>query len=263
MNHDNTEPATIHDGPPAPPPVPPAAGIAAWVAAWGELAEPLKAGKAVIGPNRNYTYVTLTDILAAIRPVFARHGLMVTQTVVRDGDIARCTTTVWHTSGWTYADEPNWNRCASGPQDFGSVATYLKKYALLGLFGLAGAEDDDGATAQQRPHAPSHATTDDLPPVDPETGEILSEPPSRPRNTPGGAPTPKHKATRNQIGLIHGLLAEAGVDSKTPEGREQGLQMLASFARIDGPLATSKDLTTAQASMVIDELKALTAGKPS
>lgn len=256
---DTTTTTTTVDGPPAPP-APAQPDPTPWadlVAALGALTEPVKGGKVNAG-QRKYTYLTLADLLASVRPVLAAHGFAVMQDTWRDGDTVLCETTLQHTSGWARVSaRPLTQRCGPGVQDLGSVITYLRRYQLGQMLGIAGMDDDDAIDVRP-PKPASTAPADDLPPVDPETGEILSETPSRPRNTPGGAQTPKHKATRNQLGLIHGLLAKNGIDSNTDEGRTEGLALLASLARLDGPLTTSKDLTTGQASMVITELKALT-----
>lgn len=252
----------IDQTPPAPPPLPAPVRIPAdFVKALGQLSEPAKSGKVNAG-QRRYTYLTLPDLLDAVRTVFAAHNLAFTQAVYRDGDLAVCTTTVWHTSGWSYTTEPLVNRCSPGIQDLGSASTYLRRYSLAALVGLAGADDDDGAAAQRNApakatgaHAPKGTNTTEaepsLPPVDPETGEILDQPakPKRPITRP------TDPISKPQLGMIHALLKEAQITD-----RDEALQMMASFARLE-ELKSSKDLTIAQGSMVIAELQALTKGQ--
>lgn len=207
----------IDQGPPPPPPYRIPTVPADFVTALGKLAEPAKSGKVNAG-QRRYTYLTLPDLLEAVRAVFAAHNLAVTQSVIRDGDYAVCTTTVWHTSGWSYTTEPLINRCSPGIQDLGSASTYLRRYSLATLVGLAGSEDDDGARAQHGStpatrtgvHAPkgTNATTEgdqSLPPVDPETGEILEA------RTRSSAPE-QAAATDKQKGTIRGLARKLHLD---------------------------------------------------
>jgi hypothetical protein len=120
----------------------------ALVPALGELAEPAKAGKANTGTYQ-YTYMTLHQLLAAVRPVFAKHGLAVSQAVERTETGVAVTTTVMHISGQEHHDPPLELRCGPGAQDVGSAITYARRYSLAALVGLAGSEDDDGAAAQR------------------------------------------------------------------------------------------------------------------
>jgi hypothetical protein len=121
---------------------------AALVPALGELQEPSKAGKANTG-TYVYSYMTLHQLLAAVRPVFARHGLAVSQAVERTETGVAVTTTVMHISGQDHTDRPLELRCGPGAQDVGSAITYARRYSLAALVGLAGSEDDDGAAAQR------------------------------------------------------------------------------------------------------------------
>lgn len=234
------------------------------VTALGQLSEPVKGGKVSAG-QRRYTYLTLPDLLEAVRPVLAANRLAFTQSVWREADMVCATTTLLHVTGWQMTSEVLTQRCGPGVQDLGSVTTYLRRYSLATMVGLAGTDDDDAQHVQTPKAAPNkgtapaprnnqEGTTESLPPVDPETGEILDQ------HTPGtqtrkGYTKPTDPVTKPQLGKIHALLKDQGITD-----RDEALQLLASLARV-GELKSSKDLTVAQAGMVIDELSALTKGQ--
>jgi hypothetical protein len=139
------------------PPPDDAALTAALVAALGQLEDPTKAGHADTG-SYQYAYLTLPQLLAAVRPVFAAHGLAVAQTVQRTDLGVAVTTIVLHESGQERVCPPLELRCGPGAQDTGSAITYARRYTLAALTGLAGDDDDDGARAQRSAPPPAKVT---------------------------------------------------------------------------------------------------------
>jgi hypothetical protein len=118
------------------------------VAALGALHEPRKDGQVNAG-QRRYKYLTLPDLLAAVRDTFRDHRLAITQDVqVTEGGIL-VTTTILHTTGEQRAASPLFLRCTSDPQSVGSAITYGRRYSLAAMVGLAGDDDDDAQHAQQ------------------------------------------------------------------------------------------------------------------
>lgn len=96
-----------------------------------------------------YKYADLADILTVIRGPLSEAGLAITQDVRfdRGQEEAVVATTLRHSTG-------EWIRsvlrfpCAPGKiQELGSVFTYLRRYSLSGLIGIAPEEDDDGKAA--------------------------------------------------------------------------------------------------------------------
>ena len=100
----------------------------------------------------NYgTYTTLAGALAAVQPACA-YGLCHTQTIqpISD-DLMVLRTTLMHESGEAISSElPLPIRQEGGRgnamQALGSALTYARRYGLLGIYGLAG-DDDDGEAA--------------------------------------------------------------------------------------------------------------------
>ena len=133
-------------------------GLAARLAAaQAELADPVKDGQ---NPHYASRYATLGAVLAAVRPVLARHGLAVVQDVRTEtsGDrlVVSVTTRVL-AEGETLDCGPASVSlpATAGPQAVGSAITYLRRYCLQAAVGVASADDDDEAAEAAR--APEHA----------------------------------------------------------------------------------------------------------
>lgn len=117
---------------------------AALAAAQAEMSHASKDGK---NPHFRSTYATLSSVLDATRPVLARHKIAILQLATSEGKTARVETRLIHESGeWISATSTAEARDGS-PQSIGSAQTYLRRYGLQAIAGIA-AEDDDGEAAQ-------------------------------------------------------------------------------------------------------------------
>jgi len=123
--------------------------FAALAAAQAEVENAIKGN---VNPHFKSRYADLAEVLNTVRPVFARHGLSILQSTAFDGDNVSVTTTLAHAEGgWV-------SSCAScvparvDAQGIGAATTYLRRYSLAAMCGVA-QEDDDGnaASHQQRP----------------------------------------------------------------------------------------------------------------
>ena len=116
-------------------------------------------------PFHKNKYAPLNDILSYVRPLLAQHGLSVSQLVHSDSDAIGVTTMLMHTSGEYIADTatmaPGAEKGKSAAQVAGSVVTYLRRYALAAVLGIASEDDDDGnaglheSKQQAKPAAPA------------------------------------------------------------------------------------------------------------
>jgi hypothetical protein len=99
-------------------------------------------------PFHKNKYAPLQDILRDVRPLLAKHGLAVTQPVHSECNAIGVTTMLVHTSGEYIADtvtmEPGSEKGKSAAQLAGSVITYLRRYSLASVLGIASEDDDDG-----------------------------------------------------------------------------------------------------------------------
>jgi len=130
---------------------------AALAAAQAEMSHASKDGK---NPHFRSTYATLSSVLDATRPVLARHKIAILQLATSEGKTARVETRLIHESGeWISATSTAEARDGS-PQSIGSAQTYLRRYGLQAIAGIA-AEDDDGEAAQPaRPAARDRGTSE-------------------------------------------------------------------------------------------------------
>lgn len=97
-----------------------------------------------------HRYATLGGIISTIRPVLARHGLAVVQSVeTRDGALA-LVTRIAHASG-EYIESIFYWPMPLRIHDLGAAITYLRRYALSAMLCLAADHDDDAAPLARPP----------------------------------------------------------------------------------------------------------------
>ena len=130
---------------------------------------PIVRDKEVAGRSYTYKYAPLDAILAAVREPLSTNGLAIAQPL----EGADLVTLLLHESGATLTARtplPPWD----GVQQYGSMVTYIRRYALTAMLGIATEDDDDGEAAARpvKPRA-SRARTEG-------GGSIL------PDNTQGG-----------------------------------------------------------------------------
>ena len=111
-----------------------------------EIENPHKNAK---NPHFRSSYADLAEIINTVRPVASKHGVSVIQSPGMEEGLCTVETLLLHESG-------EWIRgCAKSPiqkqdpQGVGSATTYLRRYSLAGMLGLA-QEDDDGNSASER-----------------------------------------------------------------------------------------------------------------
>jgi hypothetical protein len=92
-------------------------------------------------------YAPLNEILNEVRPELAKHGLSVSQLVGGEDRIG-VTTMLLHKSGQYIADTvsltPDSSKGLSTAQNAGVVITYLRRYGVTAILGIAGEDDTDG-----------------------------------------------------------------------------------------------------------------------
>lgn len=151
--------------------------------AHGEMTDPAKDTS-----GYNYQYATLDGVIKITRPILANNGLFVMQFPINEEDKIGVKTIVGHSSGDVIENQilmPLSDIVSKGnaAQQIGAVITYLRRYALMAVCGLA-PEDDDAAS--------------------------LPEKKSAPRVTGANSPT----ASAKQVGMIEGLISKKGADKE-------------------------------------------------
>lgn len=119
--------------------------------AQSEIASPEKNKTVVVktktGGSYNFKYATLDAIIDCVRKPLSKNGMWFTQTLANGNGKYRLVTTLGHSSGqWIASETPILSGSADN-QEFGSALTYMKRYALSALLGVAADEDDDANLA--------------------------------------------------------------------------------------------------------------------
>ena len=146
------------------------------------------------GGTYSFRYATLDRITDMARRVLAANGLCVLQPIVSTERGPALLTRLLHESGQWMECEIPLPPLGNNPQAFGSVVTYVRRYALSAMLNIAPDEDDDanraagnhyaeiaapaprrergGRGAESREEAAASATTREAPT---EIGEVVGE----------------------------------------------------------------------------------------
>jgi hypothetical protein len=146
--------------------------IEALAAAQGEFATIPKTEKVEAGARR-YRYADLAGVLAVVRPVLSRHGIALLQTLEPNHEGL-----LLHTAlrGYGESIESTMPIVAplNNPQAIGSGLTYMRRYSLCALVGVAADDDDDdGQEAGRKPPPRPTSRDQSRPPHDRMTRAAL------------------------------------------------------------------------------------------
>jgi hypothetical protein len=103
-------------------------------------------------------YADLASVWEACRTPLATNGIAVVQSPTVNEMRVSLDTLLVHTSGQWIRNSLSCAVKDDSPQVIGSATTYLRRYALQSLVGVA-AEDDDGEAAEGRNKPSAHART--------------------------------------------------------------------------------------------------------
>ena len=176
-------------------------------------------------PFYHSQYTPLNELLDLVKPILEKNGFELSQPLGMDEQGHPTVTNILlHKSlQWIRSGPYPLNLEKETPQGGGSGATYGRRYTLEAMLGIVSEEDDDGNAAEPKKEPAKKSTTT--------------------TNIPRKVPDPK-PATDKQLGFIHSLAADLGFteEDKDDLKREHGV-------------ASTKDLTSAQAHKIIDDLK--------
>lgn len=111
------------------------------------------------GGSYSFDYTDLNGIFEAVREVYKEHGIAIVQnsyTEVTPNGLLACVETMFlHSSGEWVKSFPIKFAAAQSMQDFGGQITYMKRYSLSAMLGIATEKDDDanGASGNTYEHA--------------------------------------------------------------------------------------------------------------
>ena len=97
-----------------------------------------------INPFFRSKYATLENVLDTIRNPLTKNGLSFSQFPTGENEL---TTILLHTSGEWLKSTTKMTPKDATPQGQGSAITYMRRYAISAVLGVASEEDDDGAAA--------------------------------------------------------------------------------------------------------------------
>ncbi len=190
------------------------------------------------GGSYRYTYAGLADVIEAAAPVMDRHGLAFsTAPRLTDAGGYELRGVLLHKSGET-SDGALPIR-GNSPQELGSAITYARRYLFGCLTGVVTDDDDDGQIAEEAAKRSQRKARQPQEAPQEATGGTR-----RMSRSPGGS----EAITQAQLGALHTAFNAAGVEDR---------QVRLDYCRnlIGRDLASSKDLTKAEASKVLDALK--------
>ena len=138
-------------------------GTKDFYAALAAIQAELKAPKDLSNNFGGYRYRSAENILAAVKPLLAKHGLTInlTDTILQIGDRfylkakAEISNGNVATFSEAYAREPLAKKGMDESQVTGSASSYARKYALCGLFGI----DDSSADPDNPENHPDNPDT--------------------------------------------------------------------------------------------------------
>jgi hypothetical protein len=218
------------------------------------------------GDEYSYSYVTLANLSDAILPLLAKNGLAwaCMPGLSADGKMA-VRYRLLHKSGESLDGEFPISG-EGGIQQLGGKITYVRRYCLAAIVGVAADEDDesrlneDGPRSAQRAAAAPRSQTTNRPPASGQTAQRRERPAASRPPLPGENADPDSPVGQDQHRHMRALWAELGVGSE--ERRQFRLNKMATWLGL-AELESSSDLTRAQADQVIAELKAAEAAPGS
>ena len=102
-----------------------------------------------LNPHYKSKYADLANVIDAIRAPLSENGLSFVQPIRLDNGVTILDTILFHTSGQWIKSSMTVNidvTSKNAIQSFGAALTYLKRYLLSSLIGIA-QDDDDGNTS--------------------------------------------------------------------------------------------------------------------
>ena len=104
------------------------------------------ATKGSVNPHFKNRYADLAEVLNTVRPVFSGFGLSIIQNPSFDGTLVSVTTALCHEGGGYITGIASCVPAKADAPGIGSSSTYLRRYSLSAVAGIA-QEDDDGQSA--------------------------------------------------------------------------------------------------------------------
>ena len=102
-------------------------------------------------PHFKSDYASLASILDTVKPALSKNGIAVFQGTAFDGSLVTVTTVLAHEGGGIISSEASCVALKNDGQGIGSATTYLRRYGLAAMTGVAQADDDGESSALPDP----------------------------------------------------------------------------------------------------------------
>lgn len=241
--------------PPAPPPLTPGtAKLAAALAKVQAELPKIERDRTVEvetkkGDTYSYSYVTLARLSEVVLPLLAKHGLAYTALPGMGPDGKMCVRySLLHESGESLTGEFPVSG-EGGIQMVGGRITYIRRYCLAAVVGVAAEEDDESRLADDGPRPAQRAAAKRQPRQQQaparQDGAVQRSAPAAPPPLPGEDADGITKPQQAKVALLF---------NKVDGWTDRDDRLRAASALVGRPLTSSKDLTKAEASGLIDTL---------
>lgn len=163
-----------------------AGGLAAAQLAFGKV---IKTHRANVESRRegarsySYDYAPLSEVLDAVMPALNQNGIALLQPPLLGKTSGVITTLLMHVSGQWFRNDFRLPVENFDPQAIGSVITYLRRYTIQSILGVAPEHDDDGAAAMPRKNGNGNGHKPASVPM-PERASVQQPPPPPPAPPP-------------------------------------------------------------------------------
>ena len=128
------------------------------------------------GGKFSYSYATLASVLDAVRGPLSENGIALFQVTADPGQgMLGIKTVLAHESGQTISDTITMAIESHDPRGIGSIRTYMRRYAVLAICGIAGATDDDAEAAQPDPNDYPRISTSEVEKIIYHADELFAE----------------------------------------------------------------------------------------
>lgn len=114
-------------------------------------------------PYFNSRYADLASVWEACRGPLSRNGLAIIQSPSFNVGHVTVETTILHSSGQWQSSELTMVPVKSDPQGIGSAITYIRRYSLAAVVGVAPDDDDGNAASGKTGKTGSDVTTEAIP----------------------------------------------------------------------------------------------------
>ena len=125
---------------------------AALAKAQGEITNAMKDST---NPHFKSDYASLASILDTVKPALSKHGIAVFQGTAFDGSLVTVTTVLAHAGGGSISSEASCVPAKMDGQGIGAATTYLRRYGLAAMTGVAQADLDGEDSKHSTPPAPA------------------------------------------------------------------------------------------------------------